>query len=161
YPTRVGHGHPTVERRRDLVGNERALVRHPPSPLLYLLPAAERDLAVGKLAVDVDRTKSLQAAAVAGMRVELSGYHASDTRGGESIHTRRRCAVVRAGLEGHVDRRVAHLLTRGFESDALGVRASLALVPTFADHLIVRNHDSPDDRIRVSRPPPPLRELDR
>ena len=68
--------------------------------------------------------------------------------------------MVRARLERHVDRRTARLLSRVRECGDLGVRPALLLVPTLADDLAAGDHDRAHDRIRVSRPPPPLGELE-
>ena len=51
-PARAGHPHAAVERDRDLVGDERPSLRDPRPPLLDLLTAAERELAVGELDLD-------------------------------------------------------------------------------------------------------------
>ena len=68
--------------------------------------------------------------------------------------------VVVAGLEGHEDRRSSRSLPGSVESDDLRMRPSLPLVPALTDDLAVPDDDRADDRIRMRRPPPALRELE-
>ena len=68
---------------------------------------------------------------------------------------------MRARLEGHVERRALRRVAGRVERHDLGVRAALPLVPALADDLAVPDDDRADDRVRVRRPPPALRELER
>jgi hypothetical protein len=69
--------------------------------------------------------------------------------------------VVRTRLERDVDGGATGLLAGRLESNDLGMWAAFALVPTLADHVLARNNDRPDDRVRVRRASPALCELDR
>ena len=69
--------------------------------------------------------------------------------------------MVRAGLHRHEERRAARTFAGRLECDHLGVRFALPFVPAFADDLAVTNDDGADDGIRVRRPAPALRELER
>ena len=65
---------------RDLVRDERPSARHPRSPLLDLLTAAERELAVGELDLDTRGAQLLETAAVLRSRIELARDDACDAR---------------------------------------------------------------------------------
>jgi hypothetical protein len=70
--------------------------------------------------------------------------------------------VVRAGLEGHVERRPSGALTRSGQRGDLGVWRSAPRVPALADDLPVALHDRADDGMRVvDLLPPALRQLER
>jgi hypothetical protein len=66
-----------------------------------------------------------------------------------------------ARLEGDVDRGTARALAGCLERDDLGVRASPALVPAFADDHVAGDDDRADHRVRMRRPSPLLCELER
>jgi hypothetical protein len=68
---------------------------------------------------------------------------------------------MRAGLHRHEEGRAACTFARLLECDHLGCGSPLPFVPAFADDLAVPNDDGADDRIRVRRPAPALRELER
>ena len=161
HPPGTRHGHAAVERDRDLVRHERSPKRDPRPPLLDLLAATERDLALGELDFDSGLTESLEPARVLVLRLDLSSNHTSDARFDESVCTRRSGAVVRAGLERDVDGGAASSLAGCLEGHDLGVRTALALVPAFADHVVAHDDDRAHDRVRVRRAPPSLCELDR
>ncbi len=161
HPALAGHPHTAVEGERDLVRDEGASLRDPRAPLLDLLTAAERELAVGELDLDSGGPELLEASAVRRGRIELARDDTGHTRGEERVDTRRRDAVMRAGLERDVDRRAACTLAGGLESDDLGVRAALPLVPALAGDLVAGDHHRSDDRVRVRRPATVLGKLER
>src|SRR5207249_12039144 len=121
-PPRSRHGHAAVEGDGDLVGHERAALRHPRPPRLELLPAAEGDL--GFSIPDRDSGGAQELASSTGYvrtRVALPDDHARDSRLEHGVRARRRRAVVRARLERHVERPALGLVARSRERDALRV----------------------------------------
>jgi len=115
-PARAGHGDTAVERDRDLVRHERTLLRGEGAPLLDLLPAAESELVLGHVDLDLGGTEALQATAF-DVRVGIS-LTRDDSRHpclDQRVRAGGRGPMVRAGLEGHVDGRSPGALAGGSE----------------------------------------------
>ena len=160
-PALARHADAPVERDRDLVRDERPARGRPRPPLLDLLAAAERELARRRARPRRRPRGASRGRLHASDRIALTRDHARDAGLEQRVDARRRRAVVRARLEGHVHRGAARLLARGFERDDLRVRPALALVPALADDLVSGDHDGADDRVRMGRPAPALGELER
>ena len=96
-----------------------------------------------------------------GQEVARAGHDLGDARAYQRVGTGRRRPVVGARLHGHVHGRSRCRLARSRERDDLGVGAALALVPPLPDDRAVAHDDGPDDRVRIRRAAPSLRELER
>ena len=83
------------------------------------------------------------------IRVDQADDHPADAGGDQGIGARWCPAVVRAGLEGDVDRRSPGRGTGQVEGHHLGVRAARWLGSSQSDGLVpIGNHDRPDPRVR-------------
>ena len=114
-------GHPTglrdhdapIQRDGGLVGDERAPGGDPCPPGLVLPTCEAAGLAVQELDVHPRLAQTCETLAV-GLRIGVRRtYHdARDSGSGDRLHTRRRAAVVGAGFERDVERRVSRPLAR-------------------------------------------------
>ena len=95
-------------------------------------------------------------------RVVGGDDHAPDARREDRVGARRRLALVTAGLQRHVQRRVGEILHAArLDRVDLGVSGAVAFVPALADHLLAARDDRADDRVGLDRAHAVLRELDR
>src|SRR4029079_19268862 len=159
-PPGAGHGHAPVEGDRHLVRDERPPARDPNAPGLVLHASLPE---LGDLDLPPRRAQSLEAAPVHfRVRVADRGHHAGDACLHDRVRARGRRPVVRAGLEGDVQRRPPRMLTGRRERGDLRVRGASARVPALADHFAVAYQHGADQRVcRLDRPASPFRELER
>src|SRR5262249_12076040 len=83
------------------------------------------------------------------VRVAHRHDHAREPGAGHERRAGRRAADVRAGLEGHVERRSARPLARPGQGLDLGVRAARALVESLAHHAAALHDHAAHDRVRI------------
>src|SRR5208283_5572225 len=128
---------------------------HPGPPCGEPVYPADVELARVALAkTEIDRDTRL-AQALASLRrgpvgIARGGDDAGHARGEQRLGTRRRSAMVVAGLQGHVRRGPVGRLAagaRGLEGDDFGVRLAGPLVPALADNAPVAHDDAADARI--------------
>src|SRR5262245_27760648 len=153
-PALPGDGHPPVQRHRSLERHEWPPEPRPGEPRLVLragLPEVDE--------VDLDAGLAQPGDPVAS-RILRSDHDLRDSRGEDRLDARRRRAMVVARLERHVERRAPRSLPGSRERDHIRVGPAPSLMPALADDLTVAGDDRSDDRVRMRRPAPALRELD-
>ncbi len=95
------------------------------------------------------------------MRVADGGDHPSDPRCDQLIRTRRRAALMRARLQGHIGGRSPGVVTGDRQGVDLGVRLAGMAVPALADDASLANDDTADARVWISGEQPAASELQR
>ncbi len=157
-------------RRHLAVEGHRRLEQHPRAPHAGVLaeglveqPRARGQLAVGKhhLHALVAQDPEAPPGGLLG-RVVRADDHAADPRLQDRLGAGRRLALVAAGLQRHVQRRLAQIRHPArLDRIDLGVRGAVAFVPALAQHLAVARDHRPHDGVRLDRPGAVLGQLDR
>ena len=151
------------------VGRHRELERHVRPPVAHAadMPGMGAPRLLGA-EPDIDRD-----ALLAQPRMALAGdlrigilqrrHHARDAGRHDGVDAGRRLAVMRAGLERHVERRAARRLAGAPQRLDLGMRPPARLGPAAPDHDAVLHHDRADRRIRprIAEPAPAERQRER
>src|SRR6185369_7105606 len=79
--------------------------------------------------------------------IAVAGHDLGDPRRDHRVSARRRAAVVRAGLQGHIERRAARPLSGVAERLDLGMRTADLAMPAAADDLVPLHENGTDHRI--------------